>query len=124
MAILTQADARSCRDTKALIICMKMKGIIINKLDVVSRQLGQLQSSMIYVGQAIEECNDRLSELESTSNRIINSVTNMSSNISKQISGVSNQMSAIEESTANSAYYAEVGAMMTTFNTVYNLLND
>lgn len=102
----------------------KMKNMIITKLDVVSQQLGRLNNAMLYVGQAIEECNNRLSELESTSNRMISSVNNMNSNISKQISGVSNQMSAIEENTANSAYYAEVGARMTTFNTVYNLLND
>lgn len=102
----------------------KMKGMIINKLDIVSQQLGQLNTAMTYVGQAIELCNDRLSCMEESSNKLIRSVNNMNSNISNQINGVSSQMSAIEENTANSAYYAEVGAKMTTFNTVYNLLKD
>lgn len=102
----------------------KMKGMIINKLDIVSQQLGQLNNSMVYVGQAIEECNNRLSDLESTSNRMIQSVNNMNNNVTSQLNGVSNQMAAIEENTANSAYYSEVGARMTTFNTVYNLFND
>ncbi len=102
----------------------KMKGMIINKLDIVSQQLGQLNSTMVYVGQAIEECNERLSDLESASNRMISSVNNMNSNVSDRLNGVSNQMSAIEANTANSAYYAEVGARMSTFNTVYNLLSD
>lgn len=102
----------------------KMKGLIINKLDVVSRQLGQLQASMVYVGNMLEVCNACLSDLEKSSNRMISSINNMNSNVSNQISGVSNQMAAIEENTANSAYYAEVGAKMTTFNTVYNLLKN
>lgn len=102
----------------------KMKGLIINKLDTVSKQLGHLQNTMCYVGQAIEECNSRLSELESASDRMINSVNSINSNVTQQLNGVSNQMSAIEENTANSAYYAEVGARMTAFQTAYNLLND
>lgn len=102
----------------------KMKGMIINKLDVVSRQLSQLNNTMLYVGQAIEECNERLSDLESTSNRMIQSVNNMNNNVTSQFNGVSSQLAAIEEKTANSAYYTEVGARMTTFNTVYNLLKD
>lgn len=79
---------------------------------------------MIYVGKAIEECNSRLSDLESAGNRMISYVNNMNSNVSNRLNGVSNQMSAIEANTANSAYYAEVGARMSTFNTVYNLLSD
>lgn len=102
----------------------KMKGMIISKLDIVSQQLGELNNAMVYVGKAIEECNERLSDLESTSERMISSVNSMNSNISNQLNGVSNQMSAIESNTANSAYYAEVGAKMTTFNTVYNMLKD
>lgn len=86
--------------------------------------IGQLQNTMYYVGQAIEECNSRLSELESASDRMINSVNSINSNVTQQLNGVSNQMSAIEENTANSAYYAEVGARMTAFQTAYNLLND
>lgn len=102
----------------------KMKGMIINKLDVVSKQLGKLNSTMVYVGQAIQECNERLSDLESASNRMISSVNTMNSNVSDRLNGVSNQISAIEANTANSAYYSEVGARMSTFNTVYNLLKD
>lgn len=102
----------------------KMKGMIIGKLNIVLKQLNQLNRSMIYVGQAIEECNSRLSDLESTSNKMIGSINNMNSNVSNRLNGVSNQMSAIKANTANSAYYSEVGARMTTFNTVYNLLKD
>lgn len=102
----------------------KMKGMIIGKLNVVLKQLNQLNRSMIYVGKAIEKCNSRLSDLESAGNRMISSVNNMNSNVSNRLNGVSNQMSAIEANTANSAYYAEVGARMSTFNTVYNLLSD
>lgn len=102
----------------------KMKGMIISKLDTVSQQLGQLNNTMVYVGKAIEECNERLSELESSSERMISSVNSMNSNVTKQLNGVSNQMSAIESNTANGAYYAEIGAKMATFNTVYNMLKD
>lgn len=102
----------------------KMKGLIINKLDSISQQLGKLNVAMVYVGQAIEECNDRLYDLASTSNEMINSVNNMNNNVTNQLKEVSNQMAGIEENTANSAYYAEVGARMTTFNTVYNLLRE
>ncbi len=102
----------------------KMKKMIITKLDVVSQQLGQLNEAMIYVGQAIEECNSRLADLEDASDRMISSVNSMNSNVSNRLNSVSNQMSAIEENTANSAYYAEVGARMTAFNTAYNLLKD
>ena len=102
----------------------KMKGMIINKLDIVSQQLGQLNTAMVYVGRALETCNERLSFMEESSNKLIKSVNNMNSDISNQLNGVSNQMSTIEENTANSAYYAEVGAKMATFNTVYNLLKD
>lgn len=102
----------------------KMKGMIINKLDVVSKQLSKLNSTMVYVGQAIQECNERLSDLESASNRMISSVNTMNSNVSNRLNGVSNQMSAIEANTANSAYYSEVGARMSAFNTVYNMLKD
>lgn len=102
----------------------KMKGIIISKLDIVSKQLNQLNNSMAYVGKTIQECNNRLIDLESVSNRMISSVNTMNSNVSDRLNGVSNQISAIETNTANSAYYSEVGARMSTFNTVYNLLKD
>lgn len=55
---------------------------------------------------------------------MISSVNNMNRNVSRSLNGVSNQMSAIEANTANSAYYAEVGARMTAFNTAYNLLKN
>lgn len=102
----------------------KMKGMIINKLEIVSKQLGELNNTMVYVGKAIEECNEQLYELESKSERMISSVNCMNNNVTTQLNGVYNQMSAIQENTANSAYYAEVGAKMTTFNTVYNMLKD
>lgn len=102
----------------------KMKGMIINKLDVVSRQLGELQSSMVYVGQAIQECNDRLSDLEEASTKMIRAVNNTNNNVSNKFNSVANQLSEISTNTANSSYYAEVGAKMSTFNTVYGLLKD
>lgn len=102
----------------------KMKGIIINKLETVSKQLGDLQSSMVYVGQAIQECNSLLSDLEAEGERMTAAVHSMNKSVSNRLGGVSNQLSYIETNTANSAYYAEVGAKMATFNTVYNLLKD
>lgn len=102
----------------------KMKGIIINKLDVVSKQIGDLNNSMIYVGQAIQECNNRLSALEDAGDKMIGTMHNINKNVTNKLSGVSNQLSYIEENTANSAYYSEISAKMATFNTVYNFLKD
>lgn len=102
----------------------KMKGMIINKLDIVTQQLGKLNTAMVYVTKAIESCNESLSYMEKTSNKLIESVKNMHEGISDQMYGLSGQMASIESNTANGAYYAEVGAKMTTFNTVYNMLKD
>lgn len=102
----------------------KMKGIIIEKLDLISKQLNKLNGTMFYVGKTIEECNSRLSDLESSSNRMISSVNNMNNNVSNRLSSVSNQMSVIDNNIAHSAYYAEASARMSAFNTAYNLLKD
>ena len=79
---------------------------------------------MVYVGQAIQECNSLLSDLEAEGERMTAAVHSMNKSVSNRLGGVSNQLSYIETNTANSAYYAEVGAKMATFNTVYNLLKD
>ena len=76
---------------------------------------------MLYVAQAVEECNDRLQELEETGNRITGSIDNMNSRVSGTLNRVSNQMESIESNTANSAYYSMVSAEMAKFNTLYNL---
>ena len=99
----------------------KMKGMIINRLDTVIQKLDELNSSMLYVAQAVEECNDRLQELEETGNRITGSIDNMNSRVSGTLNRVSNQMESIESNTANSAYYSMVSAEMAKFNTLYNL---
>ena len=99
----------------------KMKGMIINKLDTVIQQLDELNSTMLYLAQAVEECNDRLQELEETGNRITGSIDNMNSRVSGTLNRVSNQMESIESNTANSAYYSMVSAKMAKFNTLYNL---
>lgn len=100
----------------------KLKGIIINKLDVVSKQLNRLESSMIYVGQAIQDCNTRLAELEITSNQMINAVNRVNTAVSNRLDDISNQNAQIEANTANASYYSEVSANMTSINTMYNLL--
>lgn len=102
----------------------KMKGMIINKLDIVTQQLGKLNTAMIYVTKAIESCNESLSYMEKSSNKLIESVKNMHDGISNQMYDLSDQMASVESNTANGAYYAEVGAKMTTFNTVYNMLKN
>ena len=99
----------------------KMKGMIINRLDTVIQKLDELNSSMLYAAQAVEDCNDRLQELEETGNRITGSIDNMNSRVSGTLNRVSNQMESIESNTANSAYYSMVGAEMAKFNTLYNL---
>ena len=99
----------------------KMKGMIINRLDTVIQKLDELNSSMLYAAQAVEDCNDRLQELEETGNRIAGSIDNMNSRVSGTLNRVSNQMESIESNTANSAYYSMVGAEMAKFNTLYNL---
>lgn len=99
----------------------KMKGMIINKLDTVIQKLDELNSTMLYLAQAVEECNDRLQELEETGNRITGSIDNMNSRVSGTLNRVSNQMESIESNTANSAYYSMVSAEMAKFNTLYNL---
>ena len=76
---------------------------------------------MPYAAQAVEDCNDRLQELEETGNRIAGSIDNMNSRVSGTLNRVSNQMESIESNTANSAYYSMVGAEMAKFNTLYNL---
>ena len=99
----------------------KMKGMIINRLDTVIQKLDELNSSMLYAAQAVEDCNDRLQELEETGNRIAGSIDNMNSKVSGTLNRVSNQMESIESNTANSAYYSMVSAEMAKFNTLYNL---
>lgn len=78
---------------------------------------------MIYVGQAIQDCNSRLAELETTSNKMINAVNRVNSSVSNKLDDISNQNAQIEENVANVAYYAEISANMDSINTMYNLLN-
>lgn len=101
----------------------KMKGMIINKIDVITKQMWKLNQNMIYVGKAVEECNAKLSELESTSNRVANGLESVNSNINKQMKNTSYQLSDIERNTANGAYYAKIGAEMSTLTAIYNVYN-
>lgn len=105
----------------------RVKGLIINKLDGISKQLGQINSTMTYVASAIESCNDRLSSLENAGHRMEKSLGQLNgrvSNVSNQLGGISNQISNVEQSSANSAYYSEISARCSVFNTTYNLLKD
>lgn len=101
----------------------KIKGIIITQLNAISNQLNRLENSMIYVGQAIQDCNSRLAELETTSNKMINAVNRVNMSVSNKLDDISNQNAQIEENVANVAYYAEISANMDSINTMYNLLN-
>lgn len=101
----------------------KMKGMIIEKLDLISKQINKLNGTMLYVGKTIEECNSRLAELEVGSQAVIRSLEKNSSNITNQLNEISSNAKTIETNTANAEYYAKIGARITAFNTTYNLLN-
>lgn len=102
----------------------KMKGMIINKLDYVSNQLNQMNSTMSYVADALDECNSRLMSLEEVGNDMAKQIISLNKNVNSFNSNVSNQMAAIEENSANAAYYSEVSARCDVFNTVYNLFDN
>lgn len=102
----------------------KMKGMIINQLNTVIKQLNQLQSAMYYVEEAIKECNYQLSSLNETSNKMVSSLTKLSSSVNNSMNSVQQKMKNIETNTANSAYYSEVSARMTAFNTGYQIFKD
>ena len=102
----------------------RIKNIIIDKLDFVSQQLNQLQGSMYYIGQALEECSSQLSSLEATSRQTLNSINTSNHNLQKQLGGMQNTLNSIDNNTANAAYYSKIGADMATFNAFYNYYRD
>lgn len=98
----------------------KFKKQIIDEIDYLSMKIDNLNGTMIYMGKAVDECNERLIYLEENGKNMLTAVNN----VDKRISNISSQVKAIEENSANSAYYSEVGAEMSTFNAYYNLLKN
>lgn len=98
----------------------RFKQEIKDSIDYLSMKIDNLNGTMIYVGKAVEECNEKLLSLEENGQKMIAAVNK----VDKSISNVSNQIEIIEENSTNSAYYSEIGAEMATFSTYYNLLKN
>ncbi len=102
----------------------KMKKMIIEKLDIIDNKLDNLNGTMIYVGQAIESCNDTLKELDRNSERLVSDLNRMGNSVSSKLNTLNEKTNTIIQNTANAAYYSEVSAKMNTFNATYSLLSD
>ena len=102
----------------------KMKGMIINRLEYVSNQLNNLNSTMSYVADALDDCNSRLMSLEDAGNDIAKRIGSLNKNVNSLNGNVSSRMASIETNTANAAYYSKVSARCDVFNTVYNLYDN
>lgn len=102
----------------------KIKGMIISKLEYVSNQLNNLNSTMSYVADALEDCNSRLMSLEDAGNDMAKQIGSLNKNVNSLNGNVSSRMASIDANTANAAYYSEVSAKCDVFNTVYNLYDN
>ena len=102
----------------------RLKKIIIEKLDLISEQLNSLQGSMYYLGQALEECNSKLVDLENVSKQTLNSINTSNSIVQKQLTSMQGSLNSIDTNTANAAYYSKIGAEMVSLNTFYNYYRD
>ena len=105
----------------------KLKGIIISKVDDISRKLDMLNATMYYVGMAVNEVGRKVRELSLESSRVSEEVLSLHSSIressNEMRTTLSNRLSAIEENTANSAYYSEIGAKAASYTAMYHFLN-
>ena len=116
----------------------KRLGYIIDSLDLINNKLNQLNGTMIYLGQAIIQCNEKLEQLNENSLKTLQAIEDMNldivesmgslskdiNSISNDLSGISNSISNIEINSANSAYYAEVGSEAATFSAYYDLFKN
>lgn len=113
----------------------RIKGIIINQLGDIARGLRQLNASMRYVGDLLDRCERQLKTLNKNMETLIDETSRMNtnmneaffdinSNLSRNHQGISAQVGQIAENTANSAYYSEVGAKMSTMHTFYSICKD
>ncbi len=116
----------------------KRLGYIIDKLDVISNKLDQLNGTMMYLGQAIYQCNDKLDQLNENSMKTLQAIEYMNidivdgmdkltkgmDSVTGNLSGISQSLSYIEVNSANSAYYAKVGSEAATYTAYYNMLKN
>lgn len=116
----------------------KRLGHIIDRLDNISNKLDRLNGTMMYLGQAIYQCNDKLDQLNENSMKTLQAIEYMDMDItagmdqlskgmdsvSGNLSGISQSLSNIEVNSANSAYYAEVGSEAATFTAYYNMFKN
>lgn len=116
----------------------KRLGYIIDKLDVISNKLDRLNGTMMYLGQAIYQCNDKLDQLNENSMKTLQAIEYMDmdisagmsqlakgmDNVSGNLSGISQTLSNIEVNSANSAYYAEIGSEAATFSAYYDMFKN
>ncbi len=105
----------------------KIKGIIISKLDDISHMLDNLNSTMYYVGMSINDVNEKVRELSlesaRTSENYLKQLNNINESNAEMKSTISSKLNAIEENTANTAYYSEIGAKAATYTAMYHYLN-
>lgn len=102
----------------------KLQGIIINKLSDLDSSIAKLNNSMYYVGEAIENCNRTLEQLEEGNYQLEKQISQFHHNMLVDNNNFKEQLATIDGSIDNASYYAEVGAKMATFNAVYNYLKE
>ena len=116
----------------------KRMGYIIDKLDDISGKLDKMNGAMMYLGQAVYQCSDKLDQLNENSLKTLQAIEDMNfditegmSNLSKDVNSISGNLSNIsdslanvEVSSANSAYYAEVGSEAATFSAYYDMFKN
>lgn len=113
----------------------RIKGIIINQLDDIKKELETLNATMTYVAIAIAGCEKQLDTLNRNMENLIAETSRMNSNFTETMHEMNSNMISyhqnmddyakqIEVNTANSAYYSEVGAKMSTLNTFYSIYKD
>lgn len=106
----------------------RMKGMIITQLASVAKQLNNLNTTMYYVGQAVNRCEKQLQLLNSNMDSVLSSITSMEGSVVSSLDTLGAKVGRIEatsartqESVANAAYYSEVNAKISAFNTFYNI---
>lgn len=105
----------------------KFKGMLLNKLDVISVQLNSLNRTMYYTGLAIQECNNKLTQLNNSTNKMIDSLSNMNENvlllddkISENDLKRTQEIEKLLKTNENIAYYTKTNAKINALNAMYN----
>lgn len=98
----------------------KFKQRIKDSIDYLSIKIDNLNDNMIYVGKAVDECNNQLFFLEENGQKMISAVNSMD----KSVNNLSAQVESIEKNTANGAYYSKIGSEMAMFSAYYDFLKN